>query len=319
MKRILTIITGLCIAASSLAQSPNKISYQAVVRDASDALIATTAVGMQISILQNSVSGDAVYTETQTPSTNANGLISIAIGTGTSSDDFSTIDWSDGPYFIKTETDPAGGTDYTITGTSELMSVPFALYANVADSVAGVSTNQYSVGDYAQGGVVIWVDASGQHGLISAIEESSSLKWSAGTTSAYNLRTMATGDGMYSGAMNTAIILSAQGEGEGDDYAALVCAEYQKTDNGITYGDWYLPSKYELNIVFNNRTIIESVSIANGGSGFAAMSDMYYWSSTEASQSNAWLQNFNETSNNQYNFIAKHASTGYAIRAVRSF
>jgi hypothetical protein len=111
------------------------MSYQAVIRDASNTLVTNTAVGMQISILQSTSTGTAVYVETQTPPTNANGLVSIEIGAGTVvSGTFSAIDWSAGPYFIKTETDPAGGTNFTITGTSQLLSVPYALYAKTAES-----------------------------------------------------------------------------------------------------------------------------------------------------------------------------------------
>lgn len=91
---------------------------------------------MQISILQGSASGTAVYIETQEPTTNANGLVSIEIGDGTIvSGDFTTIDWTNGPYFIKTETDPTGGTSYTITGTSQLLSVPYALHAKTAETL----------------------------------------------------------------------------------------------------------------------------------------------------------------------------------------
>jgi hypothetical protein len=138
MQRIFTIAAALLMTASVWAQAPEKMSYQAVVRDASDALITNQAVGMQISILQGSATGTAVYEETQTPSTNANGLVSLEIGTGTVvSGDFSTIDWANDTYFIKTETDPTGGTTYTITGTSQLMSVPYALHAKTAESVTG--------------------------------------------------------------------------------------------------------------------------------------------------------------------------------------
>lgn len=119
------------------AQSPAKISYQAVVRDANGDLITNQSVGMQISILQGSASGASAYTETQATVTNANGLVSIKIGEGTGGDDFSAIDWSDGPYFIKTETDPQGGTNYTITGTSQILSVPYAMYATTAETVSG--------------------------------------------------------------------------------------------------------------------------------------------------------------------------------------
>jgi hypothetical protein len=90
---------------------------------------------MRISILQTSSSGTAVYVETQTPITNANGLASIEIGGGTLvSGNFATINWANGPYFIKTETDPNGGTNYSITGTSQLLSVPYALYAESSGS-----------------------------------------------------------------------------------------------------------------------------------------------------------------------------------------
>src|SRR6056297_1283453 len=124
MKKIVTLLTAVLLTVSicpqySSAQSPEKMSYQAVIRDASDHLITDTQVGMQISILQGSANGSVVYIETQEPTTNANGLVSLEIGTGTTTDDFSSIDWSNGPYFIKTETDPQGGESYTITGVSQ--------------------------------------------------------------------------------------------------------------------------------------------------------------------------------------------------------
>jgi hypothetical protein len=141
MKKIITICAVLLITASVFAQTPEKMSYQAVVRNGSNALVTSTTVGMQISILQGSVSGTSIYVETQTPSTNANGLVSLEIGAGTVvSGNFTTIDWANGPYFIKTETDPTGGTNYTITGTSQLLSVPYALHAKTAETVTGTIT-----------------------------------------------------------------------------------------------------------------------------------------------------------------------------------
>lgn len=139
MKKIITICAAIFLTASVFAQAPDKMSYQAVIRDGSNALVTSLPVGMQISILQGSASGTAVYVETQTPTTNANGLASIEIGSGTVvSGTFSTIDWANGSYFIKTETDPTGGTTYTITGTSELLSVPYALYAKRSTVVQSI-------------------------------------------------------------------------------------------------------------------------------------------------------------------------------------
>ncbi|MBN1924282.1 MAG: hypothetical protein JW798_00475 [Prolixibacteraceae bacterium] len=134
MKTKLFLISFVfCIVFSgllSIAQAPEKVSYQSVIRDTSGDLVRSQTVGMQISILQGSAEGTAVYVEIHTPETNVNGLATIEIGNGTPvSGTFSTIDWSDGPYFLKVETDPDGGTSYSITGTSEIISVPYALHA----------------------------------------------------------------------------------------------------------------------------------------------------------------------------------------------
>lgn len=137
MQKVFTILTAVLLTANLFAQSPEKVSYQAVIRDSDNNLVANHSVGMQISILQGSASGTAVYVETQAPVTNTNGLLSIEIGTGTSGDDFTTIDWANGIYFIKTEVDPAGGTNYSLTGISQLLSVPYALHAKTAETVTG--------------------------------------------------------------------------------------------------------------------------------------------------------------------------------------
>jgi hypothetical protein len=128
--KTLLLLFTICNLELVFSQAPQKMSYQAVIRNSSGALVTSTSVGMRISILQNSASGISVYTETQTASTNINGLVSIEIGTGTVfSGTFSTINWAIGAYFIKTETDPTGGSSYTIVGVNQLMSVPYALFA----------------------------------------------------------------------------------------------------------------------------------------------------------------------------------------------
>jgi uncharacterized protein (TIGR02145 family) len=140
MRKIYTLLLAVIVGASTFAQAPQKMSYQAVIRNSSNQLVVSHAVGMQISILQGSPNGTSVYVETQTPTSNANGLITLEIGSGTAdSGIFTSIDWSAGPYFIKTETDPTGGTNYSLTGTSQLLSVPYALYAKT--SANGFSGN----------------------------------------------------------------------------------------------------------------------------------------------------------------------------------
>lgn len=138
MRSTLLLISIVFISLNVFAQAPQKMSYQTVVRDGGDVILGNQLIGMQISILQGTPAGTAVYVETQTPTTNVNGLASIEIGGGSLvSGDFSTIDWASGSYFIKTEIDPTGGTAYTITGTSQLLSVPYALHAKTAENVTG--------------------------------------------------------------------------------------------------------------------------------------------------------------------------------------
>lgn len=131
MKKLFTLLAVVVLTLGSLAQAPQRMNYQAVIRDEGSRLITDRPVGMKISILLGSETGTPVYVETHTASTNANGLVTVLIGGGTPvSGNFSGINWSSGNYFIKTETDPEGGTKYSISGTSKFLSVPYAFYAD---------------------------------------------------------------------------------------------------------------------------------------------------------------------------------------------
>lgn len=133
MKTLLLSLVGLIISSTLFGQAPEKMTFQSVVRDGSDNLITSTPVGIQISVLQGSSTGVAVFIERHTPTTNANGLATLEIGNGTTvAGNFSTIDWSTGTYYLKTEVDPTGGTTYSIAGTSQLLSVPYALYSKTS-------------------------------------------------------------------------------------------------------------------------------------------------------------------------------------------
>jgi hypothetical protein len=120
------------------AQAPQKMTYQSVVRNSANVLLANQAVGVRISILEGTASGDAVYSETHTVTTNANGLFTLEAGGGTPTEGvFADIFWGNGSHYIKSEIDPTGGTNYTLSATKELLSVPYALYA-----VNGITTAQ---------------------------------------------------------------------------------------------------------------------------------------------------------------------------------
>ncbi|MDG1767742.1 MAG: DUF1566 domain-containing protein [Flavobacteriales bacterium] len=139
MKRILlSLVVIATLSLSSFGQAPEGFKYQAVVRDAGNLILNNQAVGMQLTIQQGSVGGTAVYTETFTPTTNGYGLVNLEIGSGTLvSGDFTTIDWANGPFFMETAVDVTGGTSYAVMGTSQLMSVPYALYAKTSGNGAG--------------------------------------------------------------------------------------------------------------------------------------------------------------------------------------
>ncbi len=163
MKKVSFLILYLLVASAVSAQSPEKMSYQAVIRNGSGNLVANATVGIRISILQGTATGTAVYVETQTPTTTASGLISIEIAdpatstvvTGT----FANINWGADVHFLKIETDLAGGSNYTISGTSQLLSVPYALHAKAAQTVTGLANGKLYVGNAS--GVATQVSVGG--------------------------------------------------------------------------------------------------------------------------------------------------------------
>jgi hypothetical protein len=157
MKKLILFSLSCLFVLMLHAQAPQKFSYQAVVRNSLGKLVSNANVGIRFSILQGSTSGNAIYSETFTAATNVNGLVSVEIGTGTPTGTFAAIDWSQGPYYLMTETDPTGGINYTITGTSQFLSVPYALYAGKTN-VDGSETK-------IVGGTNIKVTGSGTTGI----------------------------------------------------------------------------------------------------------------------------------------------------------
>ncbi len=143
-------LTNLLISSSVFAQPPQKMSYQCVVRDQTGALVINKSIGVQTTILTGDRIPKIVFVETypSNPATNENGLLTLEIGGGkASTGEFSSINWSSGPYFLKTEMDPAGGTKYSISGQSQLLSVPYALHANSAAEFTGILTETQGLSD----------------------------------------------------------------------------------------------------------------------------------------------------------------------------
>jgi len=305
MKKLFVLLSAVLLTASVFAQAPNKMSYQAVIRNSSDVLVTSTQIGMEINIRQGSPTGTVVYTETQTPTTNANGLVSIEIGGA----GFSAINWGSDIYYIETKTAVVPPlTTYTITGVSQLLSVPYALHAKTAESITGA----HYVGELYGGGVVFWVDQTGNHGLIcSMIDNSTGLIW---TTAAYQSTTVPGGAlSDWDGQANTTAIVAQAGAGT--TYAAGLCDVYTNVDYGTgVYSDWYLPSRGELNDLWNNIKAVQKALDSDGNPATTAIEKDYYWSSSEYVGNYAWY----------FSFYYGYSSTNYKygtgyVRAVRAF
>ncbi len=155
MKKIIySLFLFLVSGISVFAQSPNLFNYQGVARSSTGAPLVSITIGMRLTIHDGSSTGTIVYQETQTPITNAFGLYNVAVGGGTVvSGTFSAINWGSGAKYLQVELDPAGGTAYTSIGSTQLLSVPYALYSAHAGG-AGSGVTSVVAGAGLSGGTI---------------------------------------------------------------------------------------------------------------------------------------------------------------------
>ncbi|MCP4442392.1 MAG: hypothetical protein GY810_26090 [Aureispira sp.] len=136
------------LSLSSNAQSPDLINYQAVAYNSAGSVASSQAISVRISILQGSTSGAIVYQETHNPATDVNGAFDLQIGGGSvQSGSFGGISWGSFSHYLRVEMDVNGGTNYSVMGTSQMVSVPYAKYAETAGSVGGSSPLEQELGD----------------------------------------------------------------------------------------------------------------------------------------------------------------------------
>jgi hypothetical protein len=278
----------LLLSENIWAQAPQKMTYQAVIRNSSNALILSSPIGIKVSVLQGSANGTVTYSETQTQNTNINGLVSLEIGMGTPLiGTFSNINWANGPYFIQTEVDPSGGSNYSVLGVTELISVPYALYS----ANAQVSGFTHYIGETFNGGIIYYLYKGSdglEHGLIVSPTESVA-KWQ--TTA-----TLVNANRSWDGAYNTTLMT-------GSPAASYIATLGQ---------NWYLPSIDELILLHHSRFEVNKALFINNQTLLSL--SVYYWSSTEYLASDAF----------GYDFMTGYATpnmktANYGVRGIKSF
>ena len=230
MKLTLTILLFVTVTLSIFAQAPEKMSYQAIIRSKANSLVTNSNISLKIIVHQSTTTGTKVYEETHLVMTNNNGLVSLEIGTGNIiTGNFSAIAWDKGPYFIETQVDAAGGTNYNIIGITQLLSVPYALHAKTAERIVGANgSNPYkaSVVPFTSSRNIAGTDIN------NVIECTTSATLTL--TSAFG--TMAIGDTINLEAHNGAVLTIQAGTGVTINYKASGSALFTSTTGNVRFG-----------------------------------------------------------------------------------
>jgi hypothetical protein len=323
MKKI-TLLSTFCFLLLTLivkAQTPpNAFNYSAVARNAAGQPIATTTIGIQVTILKTSPTGASQYSENHFVNTDAFGLFNLVIGAGAvQSGSMATIDWSNDNYYLKVAMDATGGTNFLTMGTTQLLSVPYAIYAKSAGTVSGGGTGgsfTHYIGEEFGGGVIfhLWKDAQGvEHGLIvDKTDLSTSQVWSNVDQTLIGPAAQSSWDGLS----NSNAIVAQAGH---NNSAAALCLN--STNGGQS--DWYLPSIDELDRLYTNiidvntslRGIIGATELKRYNIGPPAG----YWSSSEVDYLNETLVWFFGAQNGNYHSEPNGKYYLGYVRAVRFF
>ena len=293
MQRIISTLTFLLGSLVLFAQMPNSFNYQAVIKGEYHELVIDQDVAVKLTLLQGDVNGKSVYSEKFVKRTTRNGLVNLKIGQGLSSDSFESIDWSNGPYFIQTAIDLSGGSSFDVMGTSQLLSVPYALHSKTAERLMKPNSNNYFIGQDTLGGIVfsLYSDKNGvSHGLIVSKSEVIST-WQ-------NTHTITNANNRWNGHSNTKLMSNS-------DAASFA----------LTLGrGWYIPSIEELKLLWANSYYINKALKDENQFMQMIKTGSNYLSSTEYDSFRA--MSFNFETGYQSAMLKKYK--GY-VRAIRSF
>lgn len=220
----------LILTLQIYAQSPEKMSYQAIIRAQDNSLVVNSKITLKVVVHQGAATGTSVYQETHSVNTNNNGLVSLEIGTGTVGvGSFSAIVWDKGPYFIETQVDVKGGTNYNIVGVTQLLSVPYALHAKTADRIVGGSV---SIPDKA----VIIPFVSSRNIAVGDINNTIECTASATLTLTSAFGSMVVGDTINLEAHNGAVLTIQAASGVTINYNASGSAFFTSAAGNVRFG-----------------------------------------------------------------------------------
>ncbi len=223
---ILVLLATLKVSA----QTPEKMSYQAIVRASDNSLVSDSSVSLRVIVRQGSKNGTNTYEETHSATTNANGLVSLEIGAGNIvSGDFSKIPWFNGPFFIETQVDPQGGSNYSIIGISQLLSVPYALTAKYAENIVGVDGSDTNRADIISVTSSRNINSSDINNTIECTS-SSTLTLSAG------FNAMEVGDTINLEAHNGALLTVIGAQGVRLNYVRAGTATFESSTGNVRFG-----------------------------------------------------------------------------------
>lgn len=269
MKKFSLLFAIIVLAISGVfGQSPDQFKYQALLRNADGTIMANESVSVYLEILKGGAIGTSIFNETHNLTTTDQALININIG---SVENLSVVNWGTDNYFIKIT---VNGTEM---GTSQLLSVPYALHAKTSGT--------HYIGELYEGGIIFFIDHTGEHGLIASLED-----LDGGSGVAWSNIVVLVGDGAqdaYDGASNTAAIIAQSGH---TNSAAKLCDDYENDG----YSDWYLPTTSEILLLRQNQLNIHNILENDGNPDtyglLATLTPPYsfYWTSYEIGDDLGW-------------------------------
>ncbi len=283
MKKLYTLL-ALVLTLTTFAQAPQGFNYQATVRNSAGALIVNQNVNFKFNIMLNSATSLPIFSETHLTPTDDLGQVNLVIGTGTATiGTFSTINWGNGNYYLGIELNTGSG--YVAMGTTQLLSVPYALYANSAGSATTNSGGfSHYVGELFGGGIVVsvWKTNGIEHGLVASLTDLANSVYS-NIDDLIGTSAQSTSDGQS----NTNAIINQVGH---TSSGAKLCSDY--TGGGFT--DWYLPATWELKEIKNSAFVIYSILGVNSeikaGEYLTSTESYfgYYYGSCECDKGKSW-------------------------------